>query len=337
MIFQPVLSLFLLIPVFGAAAAVAVWCIARAAGSGARVLWSGRLLLVLLCFAALLRPGLPGGTSTTLATDTDVVLVVDTTASIVAEDWDGDHPRLDGVRADVSRIIERYPGARFALITFDAAAQVRLPLTTDTSAVASSMDVLSPEVTRNSRGSSIGVAASLLRQTLVAAAESGADRSRMVFYFGDGEQTVPSDPESFAESAKYVDAGAVLGYGTEAGGPMRVTSGRLDASDGGYIEYDGERAKSVVDPANLDRIADQLGVTAQLRSADTDLTLPQAPASSVDYSEAGVAGSVIELYWIPALGVIVLLGLEVARATTGIVRMRALAPPSPRRPKGGAS
>ncbi len=340
MIFHPVLPLFLLIALFGAAAAAVVWAGVTSTGAGARVLWGGRLLLVLLCFTALLRPGIPGGTSTTLATDTDIVLVVDTTASIVAEDWNGERPRLDGVRADVAQIVDQYPGARFALITFDAAAQLRLPLTTDTSAVTSAMDVLRPEVTANSRGSSIGIAASLLRQTLTAAAESASDRSRMVFYFGDGEQTVSSDPESFADSASRIDGGAVLGYGTEAGGAMRITSGRLDGTDSGYIEYQGAPAKSVVDAENLARIGSELGVPVEMRSADTTLSLPEAPTTSRDYSEAGVAGSVIELYWIPALGVVLLLGLEIARATMGLVRMRSLTEPRSLRttddPRGGA-
>ena len=311
-----------------------------------RALWALRLVLVLACFFLVLRPGIPGGATQTLATDTDIVLVVDTTASIVAEDWDGDQPRLDGVREDVRAIIQEYPGARFALLTFDAAAELRMPLTTDTTALVGSLDVLRPEVTSQSRGSSIGIAAPLLAETLKGAAESSPDRSRMVFYFGDGEQTVNTPPESFSASAKYTDAGAVLGYGTAEGGPMRITSGGLPGEDAGYIEYEGADALSTIDEATLKAVADQLGVEYQHRTADTAPTLPAPPSTTTSYAESGSTGNVTEPYWIAALVILALLGVELTRATMLIARLRQLraprvrpSPPSPAppsRPEGGA-
>src|SRR5690606_35251424 len=126
--------------------------------------------------------------------------------------------------------------------------------TTDTTALVSSLEILRPEVTSRSRGSSIGIANQMLEETLKNAADSAPDRSRMVFYLGDGEQTITSDPESFSDSAEYVDGGAVLGYGTAGGGAMKVTSGDPSTgsgTDSEYIEYQGERAMSVIDEANL--------------------------------------------------------------------------------------
>jgi Ca-activated chloride channel family protein len=141
--------------------AATVWMLVRAlrrapggalTGAGP-VIWALRVLLVLACGALLLRPGVPGGHVRTLASATDVVIAIDTTASMVAEDWDGvkngsagnaDSTRMAGVRQDVQRIAEAYPGARFALITFDANAVLRLPLTTDTGALVSAVEVLQP-------------------------------------------------------------------------------------------------------------------------------------------------------------------------------------------------
>lgn len=339
MIFQPVLNVFLLLLLFAPVAFVVVWMLVKAvrpqtgpadAGVGASpIIWGLRLLMLLACFMMLLRPGIPGGATETLATDTDILIVVDTTASIVAEDWDGDGQRLDGVRADVQSIVDEYPGARFALISFDAAAELRLPLTTDATALISSLEVLRPEVTAQSRGSSIGIASAMVEETLAAAAESAPDRSRMVFYLGDGEQTVNTDPETFSASAEYTDGGAVLGYGTSEGGPMKVTSGSFSSSgEGGeYIEYQGSRAMSVIDETNLQTIADDLGVPYQLRSADVEIDLPEAPTTTTDYTESGSVGNVIELYWIFALVMVLLLGVEIARATMLIAQMRGLATP----------
>ncbi|WP_455903966.1 vWA domain-containing protein [Microbacterium sp.] len=332
MIFQPVLNVFLLALLCAPVAALAVIALAKAKGSD-RALWAMRLVMLLACFVMFLRPGIPGGATETLATDTDIVLVVDTTASIVAEDWNGDEPRLDGVRADVQAIVDEYPGARFALITFDASADLRMPLTTDTTALVSSLEVLRPEVTSQSRGSSIGIANQLLTDTLSNAAEASPDRSRMVFYFGDGEQTVTSPPEPFDGNEELTDAGAVLGYGTAEGGPMRLTTGGVDGSSSEYIEYQGANALSVIDEANLEAIAADLGVEYQHRTADAELTLPGAPSTTTSYAESGSVGTVTELYWIAALVVVALLGVELARASMLVARLRLLRAPSasPRR------
>lgn len=342
MIFQPVLHPLLLVLLCAPVAVVVVLALVRPGGAGGSraqgsgtqhvLLWTLRLVLLLACFFMLLRPGIPGGSTQTLATDTDVVLVVDTTASIVAEDWDGDRPRLDGVREDVQAIVEEYPGARFALITFDAAAQLRMPLTTDTTALMSSMEVLRPEVTSRSRGSSIGIANQLLADTLEAAADRSPDRSRMVFYFGDGEQTASTPPESFRASAKYADSGMVFGYGTAEGGPMRLTTGSVGSSadNGSYIEYQGAPAKSVIDEQTLQTLAGELGVEYQHRTADAAPALPEAPTTTTSYSEAGSVGNVIELYWIAAVVAVAILGFELARATMLVARLRRLRAPAVR-------
>lgn len=344
MIFQPVLNPLLILLLCAPVVAVAIWVLVRPPRSsggapadtrtvaGHRALWAMRLVLVLACVAMLLRPGIPGGATQTLATDTDIVLVVDTTASIVAEDWGDGEPRLDGIRDDVRALVEEYPGARFALITSDAAAELRMPLTTDTTALMGSLEVLRPEVTSQSRGSSIGIAAPLLTETLASAAESSPDRSRMVFYFGDGEQTVDSEPESFSSSEKYTDAGAVFGYGTAEGGPMRITTGGLAEGGAEYIQYEGADALSVIDETNLEAIADQLGVEYEHRTAEAAPVLPEAPATTTNYAESGEVGNVTELYWVAALVILLILGIELARATMLIAKLRQLRPTRERRP-----
>lgn len=344
MIVQPVLNPLLIALLCAPVAALAIWALVRAsttvssspadprALAGYRALWAMRLVLVLACFAMLLRPGIPGGTTQTLTTDTDIVLVIDTTASIVAEDWGDGEVRLDGIRADIEAIVEEYPGARFALITADAAAELRMPLTTDTTALLGSLDVLRPEVTYQSRGSSIGIAAPLLAETLASAAASSPDRTRMVFYFGDGEQTVATPPESYSSSATYTDSGAVFGYGTADGGPMRTTTGGLTENNANYIQYQGSDALSMIDETNLAAIADQLGVEYQHRTADTAPLLPEAPAVRTDYADAGEVGDVTALYWIAALVILLILGVELTRATMLIARLRRLRDPqSPHR------
>lgn len=324
MIFQPVLNVFLLLLLFAPVAFVVVRMLVKKQAAP-RWVWTLRLLMLASCFVMLLRPGIPGGTSQTLATDTDIFIAVDTTASIVAEDWGDGEQRLDGIRADVQSLVDEYPGARFALISFDAAAELRLPLTTDTTALVSSLEILRPEVTAQSRGSSIGIASTMLADTLSAAADSSPDRSRMVFYLGDGEQTVTSSPESFSTSAQYVDGGAVLGYGTAEGGPMQITTGSVAEETGEYIQYQGSDALSVIDEDNLRTIAEELGVEYELRTADTEIVLPEAPTTTTNYAESGEVGNIIELYWILALIMVALLAVELGRAAMLVAQMRGLA------------
>lgn len=318
MTFAPVIHPGILIPLGLAALAVSILALVRARGR--RVRWALRVLLVLACVAALLRPGLPGGRVEVLAENADVFILVDTSASIVAEDWGEGKPRLEGVREDVQAIADRYPGARFSLITFDSTTSVRLPLTTDSTALMSALAVLSPEVTDRSSGSSVTQASSVLRQLLGAAAESGQDRARLVFYLGDGEQTAAQEPGSFSDSRKYVGAGLVLGYGTEEGGPMRITSADPAAGGEEYIQYRGEDARSVIDEENLQRIADQLEIGYAHRSEGAKLELPDAPATTTR-NATGEVGAVIELYWIPAALAAALLAFEVALAAAAATRV----------------
>lgn len=319
-IFNPVIHPAVLLPVAVAAIGLAVFVLVRAPGGRARVVWGARVLFVLACVAMLLRPGIPGGQSESYATDADVFIVVDTSASIVAEDWADGQPRLEGVREDVRSIVDKYPGARFSLVTFDSTTSVRLPLTTDTSALDSAMATLTPEVTTRSKGSSVTQANGVLRDLLQAAANSGQDRARLVFYLGDGEQTSDKEPGSFLSSAEYVGSGLVLGYGTEKGGPMRVTDADPEAQDDAYIQYQGKRAMSVLDAANLERIAGQLDVAYVHRTAGEKLKLPEAPRVTT-HNATGEIGTVIELYWIPAGIAAVLLAFEVANATAATTRL----------------
>ena len=104
---------------------------------------------------------------------------------------------------------------------------------------------------------------------------------------------------------------------------MRLTTGGLDASRE-YIQHDGERALSVIDEAALETIAGQLGVPYQHRTAATRPDFPPAPTTTTAYDDARTVGSIIDLSWIVALVVAVLLAFELARATMLVTRMRTL-------------
>ena len=97
------------------------------------------------------------------------------------------------------------------------------------------------------------------------ASKEKENRKRIVFFISDGEITNNENLKSFAELKKYVDGGAVLGYGTTNGGSMKVTdrySGSTsyleDKTD--YSIYPYPKAVSKIDESNLKAIANDMGV-----------------------------------------------------------------------------
>lgn len=291
--------------------------VARGPAGTQRREWLFRSALVLLLLAAALRPGVPGGSARAATADVNVFFVVDTSSSIVAEDYGNGAPRLDGVRRDVMAIAGELAGARFSLLTFDSTAVVRMPLTTDTMALETAVGVLQPQVTAFSKGSSVTAAGKLLSGRLQAARDSHPERPRLVYYLGDGEQTSAAAPKTIDLDAGLVNGGAVLGYGTAGGGRMKENTGRGSGAAGGtgYIQdrTNGTDALSVIDEGRLQGIAGQLGVPYVHRSAG-DAVAPMMQAADpgkVERSDGDVLDGRTELYWIFAFSAF-LLGLREA-------------------------
>ena len=326
MTFTPALNGVIVALVFLPLLAFAVWRLVRARSAGGRLDWALRVVMVIAALGLVLRPGIPGGQTQTLTTSVDVVFVVDTTSSMAAEDWRGGEQRLAGVKEDIASLLDDFAGARFALVSFDSAPQLRVPFTSDASAVDSAVGALSTEITLYSQGSDIGNAAPLLVDMLSRAAEAAPERSRVLFYLGDGEQTASSSPTSLEGVARWLNGGSVLGYGTEEGGRMLERQSYVLDDEGGalYIQdpSTGEDALSRIDIPALESIASQLGVGFQHRVAGTEVQVPSVTASTVPVADGGSTGSVLELYWIFAAVLLVLVLRELVLLALAATRMR---------------
>ncbi|WP_043500440.1 VWA domain-containing protein [Georgenia sp. SUBG003] len=251
---------------------VYAWLRARRTQDGTALAWLRRGGLVLSTLAIGLAPAVPAATET-VETNAEVFFVVDRTGSMAAEDYDGNQPRLDGVRHDLVALMEALPGARYSVIGFDSQAARQLPLTTDSRAVRSWAETLRQEITWYSAGSTIDRPVAALTQALEAAAERNPANVRLVFLLSDGENTDGDNSSSAAQEGAYaalaplVDGGAVLGYGTAEGGQMRSYDG-TDSSgpgtDAPWITDDTQPgsppAVSRIDETNLRRVAEDLGV-----------------------------------------------------------------------------
>lgn len=321
MILQPVVALPVLLVIAGTLAVFAVWRLVVSRGR-VRLAWVGRLLMILLLLGIALRPIIPATESgPTASGGLEVYFVVDTTSSSSAEDWGDGQPRLDGMRADIAAIADDLSGAQFSLVTFDAATVQRVPLTTDSSAIASAASVLEPEVSYYSRGSGIDQAVEFMTALLDEADSESPDQQRVLYYLGDGEQTLPTPPGTFAPIAPFIDGGAVLGYGTEQGARMLVFDGYPDDDvDPLYIQdytvSPPADAVSRIDEAALGTIASELGVNYIHRAAGESVARASAGLDVGDLTVSeGEPGSPTELYWILAIP----LGLLALAEAAGIV------------------
>lgn len=224
----------------------------------------GRTLFGAILVTILLGPSVPSHEEE-LTTNVEIFLAVDRTGSMAAEDWEDDQPRLEGVRRDVRDLVRATGGARYSIVTWDSTARIELPVTTDSSAVTSFADSLHQEISEFSSGSSLNRPVAVLLDTLQDAASSRPQNFRFLIVISDGENTDPDvtglDAE-WASVGSLIDGGAVVGYGTPEGGPMRVFVTGTGPQDE-YMEdpdHPGTRAISIMDEAALADLAGQLGL-----------------------------------------------------------------------------
>jgi Ca-activated chloride channel family protein len=99
------------------------------------------VLAMLLAFVALARPQFGSGTRLIPATNLDVVLVLDYSKSMYARDIAPS--RIARAKAEVARLIQDLPGARFGAVAF-AGEPMSFPLTSDGAAIAQFFRQLDP-------------------------------------------------------------------------------------------------------------------------------------------------------------------------------------------------
>ena len=150
---EPLMPLWASIPLFAAMLIVAVVLLIRRPRQ--RVAWLRRVLMIVLLLVVALRPVTPLDTQQTERMNANVFFVVDRTGSMNAEDYAGDQPRLDGVKADMARVMGMTEGSRYSIIAFDSTATQQLPLTTDAGAATSWIDTVTTEPTAYSKGSNV--------------------------------------------------------------------------------------------------------------------------------------------------------------------------------------
>ena len=212
------------------------------------------LLIYILTFVIGLRPVQVDTNYEFMTKNLDVLFVVDSTISMWALDYNGKSPRMEGVKADINYVMNELAGSNFGLVTFDDTARVLAPFTQDMEYIESLLDVMITPDSYYSTGSNMDIPHRDIR-SLLESSNKKENRKTIVFFFSDGEVTNPNEqPADYSEFADFIDAGAVLGYGTVEGGKMKEGHG--------YV-YDYEThadAVSKLDEENLKKMAEDMDV-----------------------------------------------------------------------------
>ena len=316
---EPLMPLWASVPLFGL---LLVLCIALLVmRPRQRVAWLRRTLMVLLLLVVALRPVTPLEGEQTERMNANVFFVVDRTGSMNAEDYNGGQPRLEGVKADMERIMGMTEGARYGIIAFDSTATEQLPLTTDAGAASAWIDTLTTEPTAYSQGSNVDRPLDSLLSALSETRAEDPDSHILVYVLSDGENTDERESESFGQANSLVDGGAVLGYGTEEGGPMKARGGE---NDGEYIpDGSGGQGISSIDQEQLQKIAADLGVPYLHRTdpeAPIEGTMEGITLRPVPMESSRSVASFEDWYWIASIPLAALFIWELGEMTYRLPR-----------------
>ena len=280
-----------------------------------------KIISIILIFIINLRPMVFVGEEEVILSDLDVLLVIDTTISMSGQDMElGKKTRLDRVKEDATQIINSLAGSRFALITVDNYSRVMIPFTSDARSVLDAIDALNVKDYYMANPSNPSFAISSMSEILQ---RNGDNRQRAVFFFSDGEPTDGKGIESFSGLKKYINNGAVLGYGTTQGAKLYYN-----------LNYSVNEVRVVKDPTNnyedavsyiyedvLRTIAGQLGLEYYNMSNDKarlDSKLSQIISVKENEIEATGTKKVYgDIYYIFAIVLVVVLIIEFWRFMRG--------------------
>ena len=253
MIFRPIIPLVLMI-------IISIILIVLVVITSKRLKLIVRLLIIGLLFMINLRPMLPDGNVEVVSNNFDIVFVVDTTLSMEASDYNGSKTRLSGVKKDIDYIVNKLPGAYYAVVSFDNDALMKVPFTFDSNAIMASVDTLKVPNTYGARGSNITNFKEPL-EMLLKKSRKKEGRSTIVFLFTDGENTSEEKMDSLNDLEELIDGGAVLGYGTTKGATMEVIAyGDTKEKVQDRSSYPYKDAISKMDEKNLKKMASDMGI-----------------------------------------------------------------------------
>ena len=323
MIFNPILPIYIIIILAISILAVGVICIIKKKYRNFSSL--RRILILVFLLITLLRPSFAGGESQQASIDVTLYFIIDNTNSMYVEDANG-KTRMSALKKDVTKIIQSFPGAHYSIYTQDTMSYVMLPVTTDLSAAMSGIDSLNAKDTRKSVGSDLNDLIVFAQEGIKNYDKKHPESQSIVIFMSDGETTTES-----ADAVKFgnfdtASTGVVIGYGSIDGGKVPNISKDADSTteaQGYLVCNSGELCISKINEDYLKKIASNCGFKYVHSENGIDASLVEdfknIAKSKVKVSSNRSAASYVELYWIFALVVLILLLCEFASCFNAIL------------------
>ncbi len=324
------------------------------------VLTTATLILLLLCLARkkwhkahnfrkiamlgltiliLARPVFLNGNTEMQNSNLAIFFIVDMTSSMTVKDQNnGNNYRYEQVKADINKIVNKYPGSRYSLLILDNSIYTAMPSSANTDSILTAVKTITPKDSNYGIGTDLGSLFNYVGLRLNSFSQKNPSLHNIVFFFSDGED---NSSESFSTSInfkKLVDGGAIFGYGTEDGDIIskKITTKRTDGATyqkEGCVEYTGNGSYkrdanncviSKLDENNLKKIADRLGLEYYRR--DTDEIPPNAINNIDNKTQSNgntLTDSYIDTYWLFAMLLLFLLIWDFYRSFNCILLERA--------------
>jgi len=201
---------------------------------------------VLLLAPALMDPRTGAVKDTVTQTSVDIMVVVDVSRSMLAEDAEPN--RLARAKQFAADLVESIGSDRVGLIEFAGVPSMRCPLTFNHRSFRTQLDALSPQATVRG-GSMLGDAIRLAASSL-----KNEQGGKAIVILSDGEDMQSEPVEAAAVAAKEHGIRVVsIGIGDPKEGA------RIPIYEGGrrsYIVHEGQEVWSKMDPSLLKQVAD---------------------------------------------------------------------------------
>ncbi len=213
---------------------------------GARLTLALRLIAIVAAVTALARPRAGARAETIRADGISIVLALDVSTSMLAEDFQPDN-RLVVAKQTIKEFIRGRSQDQVAVVAFAGEALTQVPLTLDYPVLLAAVDNLQPGQLED--GTAIGTGLITATNRL----RGAAGRSRVVILLTDGENNRGTiDPRTAAQAAAALGVRVyTIGVGTEGVAPVPVGRGVFG------LRYENRPVR--IDEALLEDIASQTG------------------------------------------------------------------------------
>ena len=305
-----------------------------------------RIGMAVMLVMILIRPTLSGGNSPRKEINLNIWFVADATGSMVAKDIDnGSTRRYEKASKDMESIVKQIPGAKYALIVQDYYSYTASPLSTSADAIISASGYLMPKNSLDAQPTNLADLLSFSSDAIAKNHERSPDRINAMVFMSDGEDLSGATTEVPDSLAKVVKNSIVLGYGTKEGKAVEkvgISGDTWDDSrpneinpdecwkyfykDGKYDTDSNDCVVSKIHESNLQSIATSIsGSYFHRESGDVPSEIINAlkkGTSLINSESASDVNSRLEIYWIFALILLVLVFWEGAEILTRILNER---------------